>query len=190
MVIKRINVSKRQRVVKHQRVVKYQKGISLIEVLVAALVFGVGIVGFAALQLKSVRQVEGTYSRSQAMSIAQDLIERTKANTAPTARAFYLKATSWSGSLSNPGDCLHTDSAPDINDACTPEKMAQSDVYEVRSSLDDLISNGKINLANCDELLCVTVAWDQTDIASCDQEAFSNGERESTANCVRVEFIP
>lgn len=170
--------------------VSTQSGFSLVEVLVAALVFGVGIVGFAALQLKSVRQIEGTYSRSQAMSIAQDLIERAKANVAPAAREYYLTGNNWTGDVSNPGQCYHTASAPSVTDACSPLQMAQADVYEVRNSLTNLLSNGKIDLATCDELLCVTVAWDQTEIDSCDQEAFSNGERESTANCVRVEFIP
>lgn len=166
------------------------KGMSLIEVLVALLVFAVGIVGFAALQLKSVRQVEETYSRSQAMSVAHDFIERARANLTAESQAYYLQPSSWSGDLNDPGDCIVTGAAPSAADACESEQMARSDVYEVRSSLSGLLVNGKMNYAACDQVYCVTVAWGETQLGDCDQASFADGERQSDAHCVRVEFIP
>ncbi len=166
------------------------KGMSLIEVLVALLVFGVGIVGFAALQLKSVRQVEETYSRSQAMSIAHDFIERARANFSDDSQEYYLLASSWSGQLNNPGSCVVTGDTPDDSDACTSRKMAESDVYEVRTSVSSLLLNGRMSFAECDSVYCVTVAWGETSLAECDQGSFANGERQSDAHCIKVEFIP
>ncbi|MCP5019053.1 MAG: type IV pilus modification protein PilV [Ketobacter sp.] len=167
-----------------------QAGFSLIEVLVALLVFGVGVVGFAALQLKSVDRAEGTYSRSQAMSIAQDLIERAKANVTQPALAVYLNPASWTQELVDPGSCVVTNAAPTSANACSSESMAAYDVYQVRSSLSTLLVNGKINLSSCDSVYCVRVAWNETQLDSCDQAAFDDGERSPDADCVLVEFIP
>lgn len=166
------------------------KGVSLIEVLVALLIFGVGIVGFAALQLKSVRQIEETYSRSQAMSIAHDFIERARANLSDESQNFYLLPSSWSGALNNPGSCVVTGQAPTAADGCESLDMARSDVYQVRSNLSTLLVNGKMNLAACESVYCVTVAWGETQLAECDQTSFDAGARQADAHCVRVEFIP
>ena len=57
-------------------------GSTLVEVLVAMVVFGVGVIGFVAMQLKSIEVVNDAYYRSQAIAIAQDVIERIKANPA------------------------------------------------------------------------------------------------------------
>ncbi|MBA57222.1 MAG: type IV pilus modification protein PilV [Pseudomonadales bacterium] len=166
------------------------KGMSLIEVLVAILVFAVGIVGFAALQLKSVRQVEETYSRSQAMSIAHDFIERARANFSEESKAYYETASSWSGQLNDPGSCVVTGETPENADACTSRKMAEADVYEVRTSASNLLLNGSIGFAECDSVYCVTVAWGETSLADCDQDSFADGERQSDSHCIKVEFIP
>ena len=74
-------------------------GFSIIEVLVALLVLGVGVMGYAALQLKSVRLSEETYSRSQAMSVAQDFIERVRVNFNEASKARYVAAASWTGEV-------------------------------------------------------------------------------------------
>lgn len=166
------------------------KGMSLIEVLVALLVFAVGIVGFAALQLKSVRQIEETYSRSQAMSIAHDFIERARVNFSEESKEYYETASSWSGLLNDPGSCVVTGERPENTDACTSRKMAEADVYEVRTSVATLLLNGRMSFAECESVYCVTVAWGETSLADCDQGSFADGERQSDSHCIKVEFIP
>lgn len=165
------------------------RGVSLIEVLVALLVFGIGVVGFAALQLKSVRQVEETYSRSQAMSVAHDFIERARSNLTDESRQFYLQSSNWTSNLSNPGSCVVTNSTPSADDGCDALAMAEFDVYEVRTSAAKVLQNGKISVATCQAVTCVTVAWGETQLDECDQSGFSNGERESDAHCVQLEVV-
>ncbi|AUM11957.1 type IV pilus modification protein PilV [Ketobacter alkanivorans] len=170
------------------RLLSNQSGVTLIEVLVALLVFGVGVVGFAALQLKSVIKVEETYSRSQAMSIAQDLIERAGANNTIEALEHYLRATSWSAALNDPGSCVITAAVPGAGDGCSSLLMAQYDVFQVRSNLTNLLTNGKIGIVRCEEIYCVTVAWADTQLDDCDESAFEGGQRQSNAHCVQIPF--
>ncbi|MDP5152090.1 type IV pilus modification protein PilV, partial [Rheinheimera baltica] len=49
------------------RVLNRQKGVTLLEVLIAMLVLGIGILGVAGLQTASLRNVQSSYERSQAV---------------------------------------------------------------------------------------------------------------------------
>jgi type IV pilus assembly protein PilV len=58
------------------------RGFSLMEVLVALLVLAIGLLGLAALQAQGLRYNHDAYVRSQATSLAYDIIDRMRANRA------------------------------------------------------------------------------------------------------------
>lgn len=57
-----------------------QKGIGLIEVLVTIVITAVGLLGLSAMQMQSVRSAEDSGNRSHAIWMANDLINRMRAN--------------------------------------------------------------------------------------------------------------
>ncbi len=57
-----------------------QRGVSLIEVLVAVVVLSIGFVGYAALQMLGVRTNNESLYRTQAISLAEAMVERMYAN--------------------------------------------------------------------------------------------------------------
>lgn len=57
-----------------------QGGFSLIELLIALLVLGIGFTGYAALQIVGIRSVEDSYQRSQMTVLVEELTERMRAN--------------------------------------------------------------------------------------------------------------
>lgn len=59
---------------------KQQAGFSLIEVLVAALVMGIGLFGIVLMQTKSVQYSREAYLFSQATFLANDVAERMRSN--------------------------------------------------------------------------------------------------------------
>ena len=163
-----------------------QPGMTLVEVMVALLVLGIGAMGYAALQLRSVRMAEDTYARSQAMAIAQDVVERIRANV--DALPLYLSAD-WDAALAQPAvSCVFTASVPDTG--CTSQSMAANDIYEVRQTAQAMLSTGAVAVAPCNQLACVTVAWNETLPASCDPAEVESSDRGSNAHCVVVEFMP
>lgn len=170
---------------------------SLIEVLVALLVLGIGVMGYAALQLRSVKMSEDTYSRSQAMAIGQDAIERIRANL--DGLPAYLDA-GW-GDEGNPvpaPSCIFTANLPDAAAACTAEQMASQDIYEIRQSARSMLPNGSVAVVPCDQLACVIVAWNETiaatstgaDTDECKQRDIDDGDRGNAGSCVVIDFIP
>jgi type IV pilus assembly protein PilV len=72
-----------------------QRGVTLIEVLVTLLLISVGLLGVAALQLTSLRANKDAYVRAQAVTLAADILDRMRANTAAFRSGKY--DTAWNG---------------------------------------------------------------------------------------------
>src|SRR5262245_64878000 len=56
------------------------KGFSMIELLVAVLVVGIGVLGATGLQMVSLQQNRGAAQRSVAVQLAYDIMDRIRAN--------------------------------------------------------------------------------------------------------------
>lgn len=78
-----------------------QDGMTLIEVLVAVLILGVGLLGAAVVQLNALKYTDSSLMTTQASFIAHDMMERIRASYSPTSAADYTKAPPTSG---NPND--------------------------------------------------------------------------------------
>ncbi len=73
-----------------------QEGMTLIEVLVALLILGVGLLGAASIQLNALKYTDSARMTSQASFIAYDMMDRIRANAA----ADYTVTPPTSGNLS------------------------------------------------------------------------------------------
>lgn len=69
-----------------------QKGATLIEVLIAMLVISVGLLGMAALQLKSVAVNQGAFKRLQAVNLAYEIADSIAINAAQANNGDYVLA--------------------------------------------------------------------------------------------------
>ena len=76
-----------------------QGGFSLIEVMIAILVLGVGLLGFAMLQTMNLRFTQSANSRTQATNLAYDLLDQMRANRGQAN--LYTGATFAPGDVSN-----------------------------------------------------------------------------------------
>ena len=64
--------------------VKVARGFSLIELLVAVLVMGIGVLGVTALQMVSLQNNRDALQRANAVQLAYDMMDRIRANPAGT----------------------------------------------------------------------------------------------------------
>lgn len=142
-----------------------QKGVGLIEVLVALLILALGVLGFAALQLRAMDAAQEATENTVAMNTARDLAERMRVNR--TALSNYKDAINKALSIDT---CIGT------NDITTPKSlgipkcnstmMAQHDATEILAKASD---NGQtVIIANCvkSTLNCIYVAWGKTSITA------------------------
>lgn len=81
------------------RIMRRCIGASLIEVLVAVLVLSIGLLGLANLQLTAIKNAHSAHLRSQASILAQDILDRIRANRRnASSYAISLSASPPSGS--------------------------------------------------------------------------------------------
>lgn len=169
-----------------------QRGATLIEVLVAMLVTTIGLVGFAGLQVRAINAAEETYARTQAMSLAQEALERYRlsgrsedymgdAAQAAAGRAVFTNAVKWSGAL--PSIFCNTAGAN-----CGPALMAEFDVAEIRRLVqsNNFLPNGSMLMqeAAAAGLVNIFVAWGETTAADC---AAAGGV--GVPNCVSLQGV-
>lgn len=106
-----------------------QQGFTLIEILVAVVVLVVGVLGVVALEVTSKRGTFDALQRSTATSLAEDILERMRAN--PVAvRSNSYNATLGAGAVAAPAtDCLG------VNANCNPAQLASFDLYQFEQRL-------------------------------------------------------
>ncbi|MDX1558558.1 MAG: type IV pilus modification protein PilV [Marinobacter sp.] len=140
---------------------KQQSGLGLIEILITVLVLGIGILGVASTQVVSLQMNSQSQSRSQAVLLAEDLLDRIRANSENFA-AYALAQGAAQGA--DGGDC-------DTSFVPANASVAANDIAAWENSLACLLPdaqrtvtasmNGVTNLIG----VTVTIDWDQNDQA-------------------------
>lgn len=148
------------------------RGFSLLEVLIALLIFSFGMLGAAGLSVVSVRTNHSAYLRSQAGFLASSLADRIRNNVGHAAlyNATYDSGTAGAGSCGG---------------ACNATALATRDRQLWSQQLVDLLPGGTAEV-NCDgaqtgisalEGLCtVTITWTEasvTDTAGSGTQTFA-----------------
>lgn len=112
-----------------------QRGSSLIEILVTVLIFAIGMLGMAALQLSALRSTSDSSQRSQAIWLVQDLAERMRANPSGSA-AEYAAAPDCTALPANQCASRYNPTTSSVVAAstCTSSQMAAFDRWEAQCS--------------------------------------------------------
>lgn len=105
----------------------HQNGVSLIDAMIAVVIFSVGLLAVAALQTISKQSNYEAIQRTYAASLAYDLFERMRMNASSAFTLSYY-ATSTSTVLTG-----QTYTPCTIN--CSQQQMAQNDLYEWTNNL-------------------------------------------------------
>jgi type IV pilus assembly protein PilV len=121
--------------------IKQNKGFTLIEVLIAVLVLGIGALGLAAMQAASMRNNHQAYLRSQATLLAHEIIDRMRANMVGISAYDNNTAEQIDSCASKEG--------------CTPEQMAKNDVWEWQQAVSAIFPG-------CGSQVCSIVCIDRT----------------------------
>jgi len=137
---------------------KHTRGFTLIEVLVALLVLGIGLLGVAGLQSATLGLNHGSYLRSQATVLAQDVADRMRANPRGTANGDYDQ-----GAATASAGCTNAT-------GCTTTEMAQNDLFEWEDAVASELPDGE-------GIVCIdSTPEDGTGPGAADNACDGNGE--------------
>jgi type IV pilus assembly protein PilV len=132
-----------------------QGGFGLIEVLVALLILSIGLLGMASLQTLSLQQTTGSQARTQAILLAEDLVERIRANR-PNRNDY---------GLANPAAI-----ACDTKFAIANGGVAEDDLDEWRNALACLLPGGNGEVTVNGDVVTVDITWSpREEIADLDE---------------------
>ena len=139
-----------------------QAGFGLVEVAVALLVFSLGAVALAGLQISARRAGYEALQRTEAALLAVDMLERIRGNRARLADYASSGVGAASGSaLPVPAsDCRHL--------PCTPGQLRAQDLWEWEQALDGAAAtrggSGLVNALGClrvsGRLVTVKIVWE------------------------------
>jgi len=102
-----------------------QSGFSLIEIMVAAVILSIGILGVAGLQMVGMKGTHQSYMKQQAMAVVQSLTERMHANKQGVIAGNYLVDSSTF-------DCTAaTSSCSNASSNCSVAEIATADLHNL-----------------------------------------------------------
>ena len=131
------------------------RGFTLIEVLVAVIILGVGLLGFAGLQARTLSNNLSAYNRSQATQLAYDITDRIRSNQSVAAN--YL-SPAVSTCPNNTDPCTACTSAILT---CTPAQIAQKDLFEWNKNITAALPSGGIGTVTAvGGVYTVTISWE------------------------------
>jgi len=152
-------------------------GFTLIEVLVTIVVVSVGLLGLAGLQIDSLRANMNSETRSKATLLANDIVERMRANLSGVNANAYSNITVNEAQCVTPARlCGNTSTGTAVN--CTASEMATFDTWVwgcgtaaagvQKSGVTNQLPNGTANVT-CNDAPClpgsahtVTVSWNES----------------------------
>lgn len=122
-----------------------QQGITLLEVLISMVVMAIGMLGMAALQIKTLNTTQEGYSRAQVVALLEDTTDRVRTN------ALYLSETEISTytTLAKDAESLNWCATPPKScmsgDLCEGKELVKLDISQSCSALTSTnIANAKM----------------------------------------------
>jgi type IV pilus assembly protein PilV len=109
------------------------RGFSMIELLVAVLVMGIGVLGISALQMVSLQNNRGALQRAEAVNLAYDMMDRIRANPAGLPPGVVYDGLDLAENPPNANDCNAA--------TCTQAQMAQFDQAVWKCTLGNFNAN-------------------------------------------------
>ena len=133
------------------------KGFTLLEVMIAMVIFSIGLLGLASLQAIAMQNEHASYSRSQAILLAYEMADRI--TVTPSGSPSYVIAAT---TTTVPG---YTGSAMCTANDCTTTNIVSFDMGLWKTSIGDLLPGGQGSIAR-DVTLgvithTITIHWDE-----------------------------
>lgn len=147
------------------RTCRSEQGYTLLEVLIALLVFSIGLLGLAAMLVSAVKGNHQAYHRSQVVNVADAVSEGLRGN---------IRAVN-AGSYDTGGLISSYASGGECQTACSPDEMAARDLSTWARMVNDRLPNGQIGVdcsrtlasplsdeAGFNGICVIRVAWNET----------------------------
>jgi len=161
------------------RATRLQRGITMIESLVALVVLGSGMLGIASLYVASLKAERNAQTRTTAVNLVNDMLDRIRANGA--ARDAYDLGKYGTGGPTNQNCVANSDDTAN----CSTAQLAEDDLYRWLQTLKSSLPGAPT--ANVKVTLGATTKSDLYEVGVTWREA---GEDAAFTYAVNTEIVP
>lgn len=123
------------------------RGLSLVEVMVALVVFSIGALGIAGLQLRALQYGQASLFRSQASALTDDVIDRMRVDR---TRA---RGGDWDTDFGDAADAIDPTASP-----------ARADLQDWKRQVEALLPEGqaRVEIVAATRVITVTLRWNES----------------------------
>ena len=133
----------------------HQRGVGLVEILVALLVLAIGVLGFVALQYRSLEASAESTSRVQAITLARDLAERIRVNR-NSFSVYQEELSTAARQRTSTKKCIGSI-------VCTDAELADFDIAQVTTRAASFgMTMNIMSCQNTNNRQCIYVAWGES----------------------------
>jgi type IV pilus assembly protein PilV len=156
-------------------------GFTLLEIMVALVIFSVGLLGLAGLQASGMRSNKTADLRSMAIIEAHDMAERIRINDAGVRTGDYDSIST--GIPTMPGTDCYTSN-------CNNSDISAWDIFEWQSQLADALPSGRgtVDRASSTAPFRITVMWDEAGTGVTGEGC--SGDPTTDLKCYSLDFLP
>jgi type IV pilus assembly protein PilV len=128
---------------------KVMTGTTLIEVMIALVIMSIGLLGLASLQLTGISSNSNSEKRTQAAIVANDMVERMRANPGAVTAGAYAGVNYTTIDCSTPPANICEDGSTASAD-CTTTQMATYDAFTAWCNANTLLQSGSLSVTCTD----------------------------------------
>jgi type IV pilus assembly protein PilV len=138
---------------------QHAEGFSLLEVLIALVILSVGLLGIAAMISTTLKSNDSAYMRTQATTLAYNIIDRMRANLAATDNGMYnITMPAFASTAGDPTACTGT--------SCNSAALAAYDLGQWEYDAAKLLPQGRGGITSANTggvtIVTVTLLWNDS----------------------------
>ena len=135
-------------------------GFTLLEVMIALVIFSIGLLGLAGLQARGLQSNSAAHYRTVAAILAYDMADRLRSNPTGVSNGAYNALTVAPGAAPAP-NC--------VTAACTPDEQAAYDYYEWTTQAANQLPSGHGTVTGAGAQFTIIVMWNEDRTANANQ---------------------
>jgi type IV pilus assembly protein PilV len=140
-----------------------QNGFTLLEVLIALVVLSIGLLGVSKIQALGLRASADANLRTEATFLANDMIERMRANRPSTASGYYAGIGYGAIDCTTPVAKVCSEGTAGAANDCTTTEIADEDAYNWFCQVSASLPNAAVAVSSAAGVYSVQVSWDGLD---------------------------
>ena len=139
--------------------INHSAGFTLLEVMIAMVIFSIGLLGLAGIQAVALQNNNSAYTRTISMQLAynmSDVIRASTDNEGNVNSVYDSVSSAISGTA--PTSCIQKASAgaPD----CTDTELANFEIYHWKKRIEKQLPTGLSTIAKSGDIYTITIMWD------------------------------